>query len=100
MPTPALQVIAGYAQGERYLLPRGHVEPPESLKRMLFPFIQSEMENIQSTVDIGTRKPGLQPCARYNWLVFCSLIVQDTAAMCLKHPSQKNHTFFKLPIFQ
>jgi hypothetical protein len=44
--SPALQVIAGYEQGEQYLLPHCRVEPPESLQKMIFPFIEDELENI------------------------------------------------------
>ncbi len=76
------------------------MEPPESLKKMLFPFIESEMENIVSAVDRDKKARPTAVCTLRLWLAFRSIILQDAAAMCLKSPSRKSHTFFKLPIFQ
>jgi hypothetical protein len=50
MPTPALRAIAGFEQGKLYSLPRCRVEPPKILKKQIFPFIESELENVWSAV--------------------------------------------------
>jgi hypothetical protein len=100
MPTPALRVIAGFVQGERYSLPRGRVEPPESLKLLIFPFIESEMENVRDAVDDDKKERPTAVCTLRLWKALRTIILQDAAAMFVKHPSRKDHTFFKLPLFR
>jgi hypothetical protein len=101
MPTPALRVIAGYEKGERYSLPRCRVEPPEVLKKQIFPFIEEELENI--CIAIARDKTGSRPtavCTLRLWLRFRSIILQDAAEIYIKYPARKSHCLFRLPLFQ
>jgi hypothetical protein len=51
VPILALRVIAGYESGKPYSLPCCRVEPPSSLQRMLFPFIETRLENVLLAVE-------------------------------------------------
>jgi hypothetical protein len=99
MPTPALRVIAGFEQGERYSLPRCRVEPPESLQKMIFPFIESEMENVRIAVETEKKGKPTAMCTLRLWLRFRSIILQDVAEIFIKYPARKDHCMFRLPIF-
>jgi hypothetical protein len=100
MPTPALRVIAGYEQGERYSLPRCRVEPPESLQKMIFPFIETELENIRLFVEEEKKGRPTAVCTLRLWLKLRSIILQDAAEIFIKHPSCRDACIFRLPVFQ
>jgi hypothetical protein len=67
MPTPVLQVIAGFEKDEQYSLPRCGVEPPSSLKRMLFPFIETGLENICLAVEGIKKERPTAVCTLQLW---------------------------------
>lgn len=99
MPTPALRVIAGYEQGERYFLPRSRVEPPQSLQKMIFPFIEEEFENVHAaTEDDGKERPTAM-CTLRLWLKLRIIILQDAAELWVLYPARKDHPLFRLPVF-
>jgi hypothetical protein len=100
MPTPALRVIAGFEQGERYSLPRCRVEPPEVLKKQIFPFIEDELENIRLAVESDKKGRPTAVCTLRLWQRLRSIILQDAAEMFVKCPSRKDHCLFRLPVFQ
>ncbi len=58
------------------------------------------MENVRDAVDDDKKERPTAVCTLRLWLAFRSIILQDAAAMFVRHPSRKSHTFFKLPIFQ
>ena len=99
MPTPALQVIAGYEQGERYSLPRCRIEPPPSLQRMIFPFIETEMENIRIAVEDDKKQRPTAMCTLRLWIKLRTIILQDAAVLWLQYPARKAHPLFRLPVF-
>ncbi len=99
MPTPALRVIAGYETGERYSLPRCRVEPPSSLKRMLFPFIETELENVRLAAEGNKKDRPTAVCTLRLWSKLRTIILQDAAVLCLQYPSRKEHPVFRMPVF-
>jgi hypothetical protein len=100
MPTPALRVIAGYEQGERYFLPRSRVEPPESLQKMIFPFIEGELENVSAAVEDDGKERPTAMCTLRLWLKLRIIILQDAAEIWVRFPSRKGHSLFRLPVFR
>ena len=48
IPTQALRVMAGFDNKELYWLPRAHVDPPESLQKQIFPFLEQTLDKIFS----------------------------------------------------
>jgi hypothetical protein len=99
MPTPALRVIAGYEQGERYYLPRCRVEPPESLQKQIFPFIESEMENVRLAIQGDGKDRPTAVCTLRLWEKLRSIILQDAAELWVRYPRRKEHPLFRLPVF-
>jgi hypothetical protein len=69
---------------------------------MIFPFIESEIDNILCiAVEEGGKKKG-QPtalCTLRLQLKLRVIILQDAAKICVRFPSRKDHPLFRLPLF-
>ena len=89
----------GYETGERYSLPRCRVEPPSSLKRMLFPFIETELENVRLAAEGDKKDRPTAVCTLRLWSKLRTIILQDAAVLCLQYPSRKEHPVFRMPVF-
>jgi hypothetical protein len=99
MPTIALRVIAGFLQGERYSLRRGRVKPPPALLKVVFQFIEEEMENIEAAViDDGIERPTAVLTLRL-WIKLRTIILQDAAEIYVRQPDRLDHHMFRMPLF-
>jgi hypothetical protein len=99
MPTIALRVIAGFLQGERYSLRRGRVKPSDALQKMIFPFIEEELDNIEAAArDDGRERPTAVLTLRL-WYKLRNYILQDAAEMAVRHPERMDHHLFRMPVF-
>jgi hypothetical protein len=99
MPAVAMQAIVGFEKDERYSLPCCRVEPPESLKRMLFPFIETKLEKVCLAVAGDKKERPTAVCTLQLWSKLRSIILQDAVVFCLQHPSGMEHPVFRMPVF-
>jgi hypothetical protein len=101
MPGPALRVMAGYGVKEQYNLVRGRVEPPESLHKQIFPWVDFEIQKLEAKREED--ETGARPTA-LAFLKFLKagrrIIIQDAAALMIQDGNRKHHELFKMEVFR
>lgn len=94
LPMKSLRMMAGYGpQKESFYCPRAALEPPEALRKQLFPFVEEIrdwMEN-ESSEPHSTLSNFVRTLDRLR-----SIIFQDVAVL----GNVRNHVIFDLPVFQ
>ena len=97
---PGLRVMAGYSLDKDHHLVRGRVEPPDSLKKQLFPWVDEELDKL----DAHFQRQGEAKATAKGFLTVLKnqrrIILQDLAAMVVKDGDRRDHFVFKLPVFQ
>ena len=100
IPTAALRVIAGFEADELHWNPRTSVEPPESLQKMMFPWIEEELEKVFAAVENDDKDRSTAIATLRLWQYLRKVILQDAAAMIIEFPERREHTMWRLPVFQ
>lgn len=103
IPTKALRVMAGFQDADSYFVPRTNVVPPENLQKMIFPFIEEEMERLVHLFDHSNGKKDEKATAMGTlklWKDLREVILQDAAAMIVEDGKRKDHLLFRMPVFQ
>ena len=100
LPREAIRSLAGFppAQGS-FFLPRATVEPPDSLKRLIFPAIEPTLEKISS----GAFQDSIPARGFLELLDRCrTVILQDSVLMMAEHPKHPiwNHAVFDSQLYR
>jgi hypothetical protein len=105
MPAKFIRQMAGFQKEEgSYVLPRAGYEPPASLQRQIWPWLEGWLARVQARVQgKGWKAGGLAQAdkAAENFLkllgVLRSVLLQDLAVL---QPIYPNLPFFQQPVFQ
>ena len=93
--------MAGFGEDEGlHFNPRTACQPPEGLKRKIFPWIEEEIDKVfaKNEIDSNTRITAISTL-RF-WVNLRTIILQDAAAMIVLHPDRVvDHPFFRLQLF-
>ena len=93
--------MAGYGEDEGlHFNPRTACDPPEELKRKIFPCIKEELDKVfqKNEMDSNTRITAVSTLC--FWINLRTVILQYAAAMIVLHPGRVvDHPFFRLQIF-
>ena len=100
IPTQALRVIAGFDTDELHWNPRTQVEPPESLKKKIFPWIKDCLDLIYAANDKDDKDRSTAIATLRFWYDLRIIILQDAAAIAVEYPERRDHIFFTLPVFR
>lgn len=98
IPVKAIRVLAGFEEDEWHFNPRVGCEPPDALKKMIWPWIEDELEKVFAAENGDDRITAV--CTLRFWLNLRTVILQDAAAMFVLHPDRIEHPVFKLPVFR
>jgi hypothetical protein len=80
--------------------PRKAVEPPDSLKRMIFPFADRCLEEVhQKSKEDGKDRYTAEHFLRLL-IDHREIILQDAAAMLVLNAEQQQHALFRVPVFE
>lgn len=96
IPTLALRVMAGFEADEGHFNPRTMVEPPEELLRMIWPWIEEELEKLGESDDEHITA---MATLRF-WQYLRKVLVQDAAAMLLMHQDRSRHILWRQALFR
>lgn len=99
MPVPAIRGMAGYEPDDLHWLPRGQIVPEEELQRLIFPWIEEELEKIYEVSKEDGHDRSTAVATLRLWQYLRVVIVQDAAAMFAEFPARKDHRFFRIPVF-
>jgi hypothetical protein len=98
IPMKGLRVAAGFPQEQgHYVIPRSSCEPPEELKKLIFPCLEQKEEEIKGAESMDNK---------YRWTAWAfvqllkelrTIVLQDAAELLLKG---RTHAIFELPVFQ
>ena len=100
IPTAALRVIAGFEPDEIHWNPRTALEPPESLKIQVFPWIEEALESVFAAVEEDDKDRSTVIATLRFWQKLRTVILQDAAAMMALHPECRDHALWRIPVFQ
>jgi len=96
-----MRVLAGNGKDEALWYPRVAVgDPPEDLCRMIFPWIEQELERVYAYANSVASIPEGRPIAtavstlRF-WKELRVIILQDAAEMLIREPDRARHPFFE-----
>jgi hypothetical protein len=101
LPMRPIRAIAGFQDaGGMHYNPRTVVEPPECLTRMIFPFADRCLQDVED-------QSKQDHVDRYTAVHFLKLLIdlrriilQDAAATLVTHGERREHPIFQLPVFQ
>ena len=103
LPMKAIRAKAGFHQaGGMYFNTRTVVEPPESLRKCIFPWLEESLKKVR---DFNASQERRVPCK--TALQFLKLLdylrtvaLQDAASMLELYPERCGHPLFQLPVFR
>jgi hypothetical protein len=100
---PALWVMSGYGVKEQYhhLVRRGRVEPPESLQKQIFPWVDFEIQKLEAkrAEDETGARPTALAFLKFLKAGRCN-ILQDAAALMIQDGNRKHHELFKMEVIK
>jgi hypothetical protein len=100
MAFPGLRVMAGYSLNEGYHLERGRVEPSDSLKKQLFPFVDEALDELRAHYENTEVMKKTAKCFLTVLKNQRRIILQDLAAQLADDSSRGDHYIFQMPVFQ
>lgn len=98
IPMKGLRVAAGFPQEQgHYVISRSACEPPEELKKLLFPCLEQKEQEIQSAQSVDKK----YRCTAWAFVQLLkelrTIVLQDTAEML---SMGRTHAIFELPVFK
>ena len=104
LPINSMRNMAGYANRAYFCL-RSQLEPPQSLKDMIFPFASSELEKVEHAIRNPPPNKPANYCATAQAFLHLlvrmkTIILQDAAAMLIQCPDRVRHPMFSLAVFR
>ena len=94
LPLKAMRAAAGFVKNDgRYYNPRATVDPPKELEKLVFPFVEEQLEKVKGACEnAGGRKGGdylgAARCFLEMLLRLRTIILQDAAALKVLHPER------------
>ena len=100
LPMKVIRSRAGYQQADGlYFNPRTAIEPPEELKKLVFPWL----DNARASFDAKVESEGLKRPTADAFLYFMedlrTIILQDAAVIVELYPERASHPFFNMEVF-
>ena len=89
--------MAGYEADDWYWNPRGNVKPPEELLKLVFPFVDFELERLEAMEEM---KHVTALCTLRYFKYLRMVVLQDAAAMLVLHPERRDHGLWSMPVFR
>lgn len=97
LPLRAMKAAAGFNEGQgMFFCPRSTVEPPEELAKLLFPFADEQLANVdmarmEHCATKGMTYLGSAKCFLEMLIRMRTIILQDIAAMMVECPERMIH---------
>jgi len=101
VPWECVRVLAGFSpEPKQYYLPRTLLDPPTSLRKLIFPSIETSQQQITASLTSGSRKTEIAGRSFLNLVDHMrTVILQDAAVLIAEHEQYASHSVFRHYIF-
>lgn len=99
LPIKAIRVLAGFEENDWHFNPRTACEPPEELLKLIWPWIEEELEKVFAANRNDGKSRITAVCVLRYWSTLRRIVLQDVAAMFVLHADRLDHPVMKLPVF-
>jgi hypothetical protein len=101
LPMRPIRALGGFQDaGGMHYNPRTVVEPPESLKSMIFPFADRSLREVREKSKVDGKDRYTAEHFLRLLIDLRAIVLQDAAAIVIAHGERQQHALFRLPVFQ
>eukprot|EP00474_Spongospora_subterranea_P007594 CRZ08052.1 hypothetical protein [Spongospora subterranea] len=100
IPWECVRVLAGFsADPKQYYLPRALLDPPEHLRKLVFPGLEASQQQVASLLSSGVRKTEIAGQSFLSLLDHMRTVILQDSAILIADEDHSSHAIWQHPIF-